>query len=100
VRVLALVAVLGLDAGCALRARQHPCWAYLAKAYGDRVPPGLVDQLARESDARKQVARLRAPAGYYWRRITARPPVLDPPRTAAGDHELVPCPGRPGGPPR
>ncbi|HZP42799.1 MAG TPA: hypothetical protein VFD84_14990 [Candidatus Binatia bacterium] len=91
-RAAAATAIVLLLGGCALRARDHPCWPFLAHLYHDRVPKDVVRALARDRDARRTVRGARAPTGAYWRRRR-------PPGDAAEVHtlidgwELVPCPG-------
>src|SRR5581483_10694888 len=67
-RAAAATAIVLLLGGCALRARDHPCWPFLAHLYHDRVPKDVVRALARDRDARRTVRGARAPTGAYWRR--------------------------------
>jgi len=80
-------------ATCALAARDHACYPYLAHQYRGELPRDLVRTLARERGTRRSVARHRAPTGYYWR--GRRQPTLDVGeiRTVVGDYELARCPG-------
>ena len=88
---LPLLATLA-GTGCALAARDHACWPFLAHQYGGHVPAELSKRLAHESGTRRQVGTYRAPVGYYWRRRQA--PSLDvrQVRTLMGDYELAACP--------
>ena len=98
-RALAVVLVGSLCAtGCALVARDHACWPFVAhqyEQYGAPVPAEVTHRLAHEHGTRKQVGASRAPLGWYWRR--RKPPSLDVTdvRTISGDWELAPCPGPP-----
>ncbi len=88
----ALVVALALAAtGCALAAREHPCWAYLDHQYQGHVPAELSHRLARERGTRRTVGKYRAPTGWYWRHRHASADVTDV-RTVVGDWELTHCP--------
>jgi hypothetical protein len=88
-----LLALLAASTGCALLARDHPCWPWLEHRFEGQVPPAVVRQLAREPRARRRVGRHRAPAGFYYH--PARPPTLDGPlvHEVTDGWELAPCPG-------
>ena len=103
-RRTAVVAFALVAAGCALAARDHPCWPFLAHQYRARLPPELVRRLARERGAHKVVRGRRAPVGFYWRPERAAGP-FDEVRTVWAGYELAQCEraGPPGGaalPPR
>ncbi len=95
--VAALVALV--TAGCALAARDHPCYPYLVDRYHGTVPRAVVTLLAHERGARRTVRSQRAPSGWYWRRAGPRSLDVGEIRTLADGHELVPCPGVPVTPP-
>ena len=90
-RAVVLLCV-SLCGGCALAARDHACWPFLAHQYQGHVPADLTGRLARERGTRRQVGTYRAPSGYYWRR-RGRPSFdLREIRTIMGDYELSRCP--------
>jgi hypothetical protein len=89
----ALVLLLSALSGCALMARDHACYAYLAHQYQGHVPGSVVRELAGERGTRRQVGAMRAPAGLYWRRQRAATLDLNDIRTRLGDYELARCPG-------
>ena len=86
-----------LAGGCSLAARQHPCWAYAKHQFGGTVPPAVVRLLAHDKGARREVARHRAPTGYYWRQVRREGVDLREIHTVLADHELAACPGIPAG---
>lgn len=91
-RTACVTIVVFLAAGCGLRARNHPCYPYLAHLYGDRIPRDVSKELAHDRGAVREVRRQRAPIGAYWRR--RRPPGDQVEvHQVIGDHELAPCPG-------
>jgi hypothetical protein len=90
---LARAALALLAGGCALAARNHACYPYLAHRHGGDVPAELARALAREGDTQRRVERYRAPVGYYWRPRRGGSLDLGTVRTVVGDYELAPCPG-------
>ena len=91
-RVAALLALCTAAAGCALAARDHACWPYLAHQFHSRLPPEVTRILAHEHGTLKEVRRFHAPRGYYWRRRGTPAPDVREVRTFMGDYELARCP--------
>ena len=89
-----MVLALSLS-GCALAARDHPCWPYVEHLFAGDVPSDVVKQLAHEHGVKREVQGHRAPTGSYWqpRKIAGRS--SDP---LAG-WQLARCPA-PSAPPR
>src|SRR5262245_51046880 len=84
-----------LVTGCGLRARNHPCWAYVSHHYQGAIPKDVMRMLSHDPGATRQVGRMRAPTGWYWRRSTPATADVNDIRTVAGGHELARCPGVP-----
>jgi len=91
VRLISVLLACGA-AGCALVAREHACWPFLAHQYHDQVPAELVHTLAHEHGTRRRVGRYPAPSGYYWRRHRGERLDVQDIRTLVGDYELARCP--------
>jgi len=92
-RTVATMMAAFLFAGCsALRARDHPCYPFIAHEYHDRIPADVMKQLAHDPGARKVIGHDRAPIGAYWRR-RRKPGKLFELHQVIGDYELTPCPG-------
>src|SRR5262245_37398311 len=91
---LAIALLLPL-AGCSLRARNHPCWAYVANHYHGAIPRDVMRTLSHDPGATRQIGRMRAPTGWYWRRSTPATMDVNDIRTVASGHELTRCPGVP-----
>ena len=87
-----LLLCLSLCAGCALAARDHACWPFLAHQYQGHLPGDLTRRLARERGTRRQVGTFRAPSGWYWRRRGHPSYDVTEIRTLMGDYELARCP--------
>src|SRR5437764_6953837 len=98
-RALVLVAMLG-GTGCAVLARDHACWPFVARQYRGQVPAAVSRRLARERGTRREVGNSPAPNGWYWRRRHAASLDVTDVRRVSGDWELAPCPGPPPALPR
>ena len=84
--------VLLLVTGCALAARDHACYPYVEREFKGQVPPDVIRWMAHEHRTRKEVARYRAPVGYYLRRRGSAASELDHISKTIGDYEVARCP--------